>query len=234
MPLRRVNAMRPYRHRRYYKRRAPTRKWYRGRGQLIKNSRVHTLQPNKFITRLRFSFASGEGHTFSSTAGALVQYPYRANGPYDPYASAGGAQPRGFDNWMELYRRGVVLGSQCVAKFAFWDVASYAMKVGITMNDGSTVSNKDTAMEDSRTVSAYITPHNDRVTLVKRYSYKFFGSKDAQDNADLFFTSSADPTEQARFHIWGWALNGQTETCTFTGYIDYIIMLFDPITPAQS
>jgi len=74
---------------------------------------------------------------------------------------------------------------------------------------------------------------------VKRviFSYtpkSFFSVKDAQDEEDLYFTSGASPTEQGCYHVWGYALDSQTQEAFVSGYIDYTILMLHPVLPTAS
>lgn len=222
-------------------RRFPRRRTYwRGsqRTNAILKSKIHTLQPSSKLVRLRFSLNSGDAHALSSTTGSIASFTYRANDLYDPYAGAGGAQPRGFDEWMAFYRHFVVLGSQIVCKFTSPTpnaTGEIPMRVAIVLADNSTApSTTSMIAEHPRSVNK-IFGSNMVQTLVKRFSAKgFFSVKDPTDSDDLHGTAGASPSEQAYYHVLAFCLNGGSETVLVTGYIDYIVRLLHPTTPVQS
>lgn len=66
--------------------------------------------PNPFPDRMFTKLSYCDGLTLSSTS-APVGYVFRGNGAYDPYYAAGGHQPRGFDEYTNIYTKFTVLGS---------------------------------------------------------------------------------------------------------------------------
>lgn len=222
------------------RRRVTRRRYWRGtqRTNNVQKSTIHSLQPAKKLVRLRFSLNSGDAHALTSTAGSIASYSYRANDLYDPYAGAGGAQPRGFDQWMVFYRHFVVVGSQMVIK-VFSPVPNATgeipMRVGIVISDSTTAPTTTSMIAENPRGVSKIFGVNQVQTLVKRFSTRgFFSVNDPVDSDDLHGSSGASPTEQAVYHICAFALNAGTESCYVTGYIDYIAWLIHPIVPAQS
>ena len=47
-----------------------------------------------------------------SSASTVTKVAYSANGLYDPYIPTGGHQPRGFDNYMKLYKTYTCIASK--------------------------------------------------------------------------------------------------------------------------
>ncbi len=213
-------------------------KYYRGPQALnVQKSRIHNGPPNHMIFKIRYAIHGGLAHQIDSTSGAVVDFVYRANSCFDPYAGAGGHQPSCFDQVMAMYRHGVVLGSQCVIKFFMAPSAANAMKVAIVGRDSETTLGAAAHVEigeGPRTVQGILTGANAPVTLVKRYSYKYFAAKDPEDVDDLHFSSGADASEKFSYHICGYAMGGATQACDFTGYIDYICKFIHPVQPPSS
>lgn len=178
---------------------------------------------------------SGDSHNIASSTGSYVDYAYRATSPYDPYAETGGQQPRTFDQWMALYNKGVVLGSKVTATFFFapGDGTSNAMSVGIVRSMAITDPDAASQAESRLAQRKILTAHNDKVTCTLKYSYKEL-CKNPADAEELQFSSSGNTTKQVYYHVGGFALNSATETCHFTGHIDYTVLLLEPINPAQS
>lgn len=158
--------------------------------------------PKSMLVKMRFSLNAGLGHAIASSSGAVVDWTYRANDCYDPYAGAGGNQPRNFDQLMALYRHGVCVKSTIVADFFLNEKVAtmYSMKCGVTLTDSSTAfgaaAHQDIS-EQTRSRAVILPAQGGQVKRVI-FSYtpkSFFSVKDAQDEEDLYFTSGASPTE---------------------------------------
>lgn len=200
-----------------------------------------SIAPSARLVRMRYALNAGLGHALASATGAVVDFVYRAHDGYDPYFGAGGAQPRGFDQLMALYRHGVCVKSTLHVEFGYTEsaAAKYAMIVGVLLKDTGTtlgVASQADIAEHHRCKHKMLVPvSGNKISM--RYVYtpqSMFSVKDAQDEADLYFTSGASPSEVACFHIFGWALSANTEEAFFTGYIDYDFVLLHPIEPSQS
>lgn len=198
-----------------------------------------SLQPRAELVKFRFAINAGLGHTIESASGAVVDYVYRANSCYDPYAGAGGAQPRGFDQLMTRFRHGVVVKSKIDIRFFYNEVAVYSMRVGIQLKDTTTAlgvaAHQDIA-EFPRTVMTILSPTGGGVKRL-RYNYtprSFFSMKNVQDEEDMWFTSAADASESASFHVFGYGLDSQTQECFVTGFIDYTVMMLHPVLSSAS
>lgn len=200
--------------------------------------------PKSMLAKMRFSLNSGLGHSITSSSGAVVDWTYRANDCYDPYAGAGGNQPRNFDQLMALYRHGVVVKSTIVLDFFINENTSssatmYTVKCGVLLNDSATAlgaaSHADIA-EHPRARSIILAPGSGGPKrVIWSYTPKsFFSIKDAQDEEDLYFSSGASPSEQAVYHVFGWAVDSQTQEAFVTGYIDYTVLMIHPLEPSQS
>lgn len=188
------------------------------------------------IVKWKFGFDSGDDHAISSSTGAYVDYAYRATSPYDPYAETGGAQARGFDQWMALYNKGIVLGSKITATFYYspTDVtATGVMCVGITRSMAITDPTADELAENRLQSRKVLSISNDKVTCVLKYSYREL-CRDPIDAEELQFTSSGNTTKQVYYHVGGFALNAGTQVCHFIGDIRYTVLLMEPVNPPQS
>lgn len=219
--------------------RRPTRRYTNPRRALYRVPRTVRSYGRECVVRnLRFALSAGEGHTITSTAGALSSdETYRANGCYDPYAGAGGTQPRFFDQMTAMYRNWMVLGSKITLFLGFGAASSTSsdMQVSIVLKDGSTaVANAKDILEAPRVRTKLMTAGQDNKILTHKYSYKMAGNKSPLDNENLWGTASADPTEQFYYHILGYQPGGGTEAIHFTGWIDYSVIFFHAILPTAS
>jgi len=222
---------------RYFKR-----KYGRTTGTTADNSfgrTLKTLQPTKMKVNLRFAFNSGDVHAIASTAGSVVDWVYRANAMYDPYAGAGGNQARGWDQYMALYRSACVIGSKAYCRFMYKDnnaASNYFMKCAVLLRDGATAITSHAQISESpRGQSCVLTTGQPPQRISKSFSTrKFFNKRNPLDDDTLSGTATADPAQQAYYHVCAYALNGESATCYVDGWIDYIVVLHEPIIPAQS
>lgn len=232
----------------------PVRSKSRSRGQVVKfGARTRRFKrrpsakivtgptPNHRILRFRYALNKGDTHTLTSTSGSLEVLRYRANSCYDPYYETGGHQPYGFDQWMALFRNGVVLGSKITVTFSHAnnDTANRPCRVAVvTSRDSTAPTGTDGAaqlVEAPRAQSRVIGPEGRTVTIKAFYSArKNAGAKDPVDEDDLHFGVGGDCTREYFYHICSMGLASQTESIYFTGFIDYVVKLFNPqiLTPS--
>jgi len=188
--------------------------------------------------KLRFVLYEGQSHALISTAGVIsTDYVYRANDLYDPFAGAGGQQPRCFDQYMTLYRNFAVLGSKLTVNIGYGQASSTSedMICCVVLSDfTSSINNQQDAIEYSRSKYKFLSAGQDNKQLVSKYSYKINGCQDIMDHDDLWGSSSGSPSKGWNFHIVGWCPSGSTETLKISGYIDYSVIFFHPVLPTAS
>lgn len=198
---------------------------------------INNLAPSQRVVKLRFTLADGDIHTVTSSSGSISTFVYRANGMYDPYAGAGGTQPRGFDQYMLMYRHFTVMYSRIKLRFGlFGEATSSPMKVGVYLRDTTTslTSEKDIC-EFPRIRAQLLTQATNPVKVSLGFNArKFFTVKDPLDEDDLKGTSGSDPNQQADYHVFGYCFASDSESAFFEGYIDYIAVLSTPILPTAS
>jgi len=201
----------------------------RGKNALVSVPRNKLAFPTSMKTKLRYcerielipgSSTSSTGHTF------------RGNGIYDPNAAIGvGHQPRGFDQFMQVYQTFTVAGSSCKAAFTYeyYDGPSQAAS-GVYNNMIKTVgydgSNEVPALsavvcgirkassdfvtdsvanqlEKDKMVHASLVPTAAAKNLYMKGSTKEFFGKTALTGASGYTGGSgADPDEQWQWHVW--------------------------------
>ncbi len=168
--------------------------------------------------------------------GTVASYIFRANGLYDPNYTGAGHQPYGFDQWMTYYNQFTVLGSKITALFRNYGAAAAdGVMVGLQLKDSAVVdqTNPNDIVEQGRSVWRLMQPAGgtrDQVTLRKGFSTKkFFQAPNSLD--DIYRGSaSADPAEQAFFHVIAGGFNASDNPGPLRCQIimDYIVKLNGP------
>lgn len=183
----------------------------------------------------------------NATATNIGSAAFRANGLWDPNASAGGHSVLGFDEWSNFYNHYTVLGSKIKATFfaAGSTPASDAQIVGICTTAGSApvTSNADSFLEQKYLKKAILTGVNAKgvATVNNKCSIKkFLGQKNLimeDDNTGILASGAGtDPQEQVYYQVFA---------CPYTPFIDpnsvnvvveieYIVMLHEPRQLTQS
>jgi len=199
---------------------------------------VRAFRGEHVIRKLRFALNEGAYHTMLSTSGGVSSdWVYRANDLFDPYVGAGGQQPRCFDQLMTMYRNFAVLGSKIVYSigYSIGSSTSNDMIVATVLGDFATApANTQDIMEHPRRHYKMLTANQDKLTMVRKYSWKINGSKDIMDNDDLWGSASGTPSKQWNYHIQAWCPGGNTDSAYVMGYIDYCVIFFHPIQPTAS
>lgn len=220
-----------------FKRKRSTRKIYRAKRRKPAWKRKTTIQKglgfsDGQIVRMRYveEFALDPG------LGSVASYIFRANGLYDPNFSGTGHQPYGFDQWMTYYNQFTVLGSRIKAIFRNYSSASAnGIMVGLQLKDSATVdqTNPNDIIEQGRSKWRLLQPAGgtgDQQTVVKGFSTKrFFQCRDDLD--DIYRGSaSADPTEQAYYHVIAGGFNASDDPVAIRCQviIDYAVKLNGP------
>lgn len=233
--------------RRGYKKRTVTRRPYRARRYAYPQSRGYPQRVPRSVAgfrgdcqvrRMRFAIKAGDSYTLTSSTGALATTQvFRANDLYDPNYTGAGAQPRTFDQYMAMYRHFAVLGSKITTFWTYGQGSSTSQScvISLTLKDGvSAIGSAADIIEHSKTKSRVISAESDRNCIVHKYSYRINGPTAITNMSNLWGTSSGSPTEQWYFHANMYALGSATESVDFSGWIDFVVLLFHPIEPSQS
>lgn len=203
--------------------------WPRGRTQPI---------------RLRYA----ELITFDVSAiNVLATKEYCANGLFDPNLSLGGHQPRGFDEWIQIYNEYTVIGSKCCVQAVGGGDGNnkFPANWGICLMDQSGTlasANIQDAIELGLVGSFAASVGSVAAVPDKRLSYrtksfslrKFFGAKqNLVRNPDFTGNENRNPTDQAVYTIWCVNCTGTDPPLfTFLLHIDYIV-IFSQRRPAD-
>lgn len=210
-------------------------------------------------TKLRFC----QRVEFSPTGTAVVAKRYLANGMYDPDTNVGGHQPRGFDEFMKLYKTFTVHGSSISCSFMYegYDGPSVVSATGnlvksFTESDNQpaltamvcglhkgteaiTAGAAELQIEKDRTVWNYINGQTGHKTLKTSLKTSDFFGKPALTGAEGYTgTEGADPTEQIFYEVWCGRVSDDypQEATKVVGYvtIEYDATFTEPKTLAAS
>lgn len=218
----------------------------KGRNALVKVPRNKLGFPQSIRTKLRFC----ERVEFEPTNTQIQQIKFRANGMYDPnvQVAPGQHQPRGFDEFMAVYKTFTVHASTCSVSFMYEGYNGPSLKSALgnlTQSYQSTTENIVPALtpvlcglykgtealaagtgeeqiEKDRQTWTYITPQQGHKTLRTSCRISDFYGKPALTGAEGYTGSdSADPTEQVLYEVWAARVSNDypAETTKVVGYV---------------
>jgi len=216
-PLQRTRTINPYR---VFKKSSGR----KSRNALVNVPRNKLAFPQSMSTKLRYV----DSIDLAPTSSTAVGHSFLANGMYDPDTATGGHQPRGFDQYTELYRKFTVKSSKISVTFSYEgymgaaagdatgkpSLGIYAKNANdfpappaaiclihksVETNATGTI---ETFQERDRTKWKTIVPTSDaRTVSTGLRSSEFFG-KDFLVGADGYTgTDSADPTNKLYYHV---------------------------------
>lgn len=219
----------------YYRGRMPTsrlppkmRGKKRGSAVRARNSRLIVPRnkigfPQSMRTQLRYCDAID----FTPNSSTLSVHTFLANGLYDPDVSGTGHQPRGFDNFMEVYKTFTVKGSKIAVTWSYegYNGPSQTMSSGAPAQSiqsaaggvqavpavvgmviptvepstsGTVAQNQE--IEKARWVT--ITPSGEAKTIAGRANGPdFFGKEFLTGSEGYTGTVSTDPSEKLYYHV---------------------------------
>jgi len=185
--------------------------------------------PTSMSTKLRFT----RREDFDVVVGNSKYRTIRANDLYDPVYALGGSQPRGFDQFMAVYKVFTVKASKISCNFMFkgydgpstyapttynliktfgYDGASVVpaqmpVVCGITTStDGFGAGLSEAQMEKDRTSWKIITPQGEAKIVSRSLKVSdFFGKKALTGSEGYSGNDGAGPTEEVFYHIWAGA-----------------------------
>lgn len=202
--------------------------------------------PQSMRTKLRFC----ERVEFEPTNTQIQQIKFRANGMYDPnvQVAPGQHQPRGFDEFMAVYKTFTVHGSSCSVSFMYEGYGGPSLKStlgNLTQSVQTTTENIVPALtpvlcglykgtealaagtgeeqiEKDRQTWTYITAQQGHKTLKTSCKISDFFGKIALTGAEGYTgTESSDPTEQILYEVWCARVSNDypAESTKIVGYV---------------
>lgn len=214
-----------YKKRRYRKRKRYTRRRAPGTGTTPTNSPLaRTLKAN---------FKFSENRNLVSAGAVPASYVYSLNGLYDPNITGAGAQPRGFDELMQLYDHYCVIAVRIRIDWSN-NLTGNPTHVIAAIRDGSTTSSTltdyvETGNTKYMTLGTEGGGNNVKSMYINLNPNKFLGRSKPLADPNLKGTVSANPNEQAYLILA--AVNTDEFTNTNTQAlitIEYTAILFEP------
>lgn len=199
--------------------------------------------PETKLVRMRYS----DGEVLNPLVSGIVSKQIRANGINDPYYSAGGHRPIGYNEWANFYKQYTVVGSRITVKFqndatsnVAGSVACGLYKTNSTTIPSTIINMKEQGLSKWRSLSTIVSASNG-VSLSQSFSSKrFFGYKNLQDADYQRIEFGADPatTQTCYFTFW---VSSEDPTATndpgnvlVTYVVDYLVLLQNPLRLTQS
>lgn len=174
----------------------------------------------------------------NADTGAAVQV-FSANGLFDPNISAGGHQPRGFDQIMPMYDHYVCVGS--TIRCTFVNSSDSPLYVGISVRDSATVTSVANNYMEGHTVRYVIIPPAlggnapVRTVSMKLNPNKFLSRSHPLSDAELKGSVSANPAEQCYYHVFTESLDGTNpDPIPVSAALTYSAMFIEPKQVTQS
>lgn len=202
-----------------------------------KRKRKQTISTQLIPLKVMKTFRYSDTITLDPGAGIPAEVWYRANGMYDPQESIGGHQPLGFDQYVGvLYDHFVVVGAKITAIFNSRGSSGSTSTYRVGINPTDTTSDSlpmNTLIEQGRCKWGFcsnVTSTGQKTITMKLNPNKYLGRSHPLSDPDLKGSASADPVEQAYFHIFADAADGAVDAGALTVnlLIEYSAVLIEP------
>lgn len=217
MPIRK-KVKRRFKKRRFYKKKTSE----KPNVTLIKNPSNGGF-PKSMFTRLKYVW---NGSLNPGVAGANSTQLFRCNSMYDPDYTGVGNQPRGFDQWMDIYNHYYVKRSKIIVTFHNGD-NQFEVNCGIALRDDASTEPVALEYQEQDSVHAMLgrvgSSHNHK-TLTKYYNFSksnYVPYTQEQNKG----TATSNPTELQFFHLWcgsPWGQDSANAYVTATIYYDVL------------
>lgn len=192
--------------------------------------------PGKLAVRLKYA----EKFTIDPTIlGGPGVYMFSANSLYDPNETGTGHQPRGFDQYMELYTKFCVIATSIRLDYKLSAGDSFSQIVGISLKNTSNSLGSIEAYKESRNTIHRMVAGGDgmpaRSMTFKCKPHKFLGISHPLSDDQMKGSALSDPTNECFFHIFTAPVEAVDATylqCSVT--IDYTVIFTEPKLPTVS
>lgn len=185
--------------------------------------------PQKFITRLKY----GEQIELDPGAGTISARQFRANSIYQCNATSNLGQPRGRDQFSDMYWHFVVIGSKITCEWCNTGDSGNGYIVGTLLKtSNTTVADIKEILESNNsrhTILGDANASSRRVTTMT-YSPKFQGITKPLSSETIRGSTTANPSDTAYYHVVAASARGTTDpaitTCHVT--IEYLVAFIEP------
>lgn len=191
--------------------------------------------PNRFAVKLRYA----DYHTIDpDVAGGAGVFVLSANGLYDPNITGVGHQPRGFDQWMTMFDHYTVVGAKVTVRYISVNNLE-PLIVGLNLKDSSQTYVNKNDYEEGRNVRTQLINSKDneehKQLSLTFSAKKFLGISKPLSSTQIRGGATANPAEQAYFHIWGAPMTlNDAGSFKIQYWIDYLVVFTEPKQPSQS
>lgn len=193
-----------------------------------KKYKIPTIISSRHTCRLKYL----EQVDLNPGTGGSAHQVFRANGLFDPNASVGGHQPRGFDQMMALFDHYTVIGAKIRADFMSTGNTTNHICLISTQDDAVTQTDPAAYIENKYTTYKYQGGSDTQpVTITKAVNpAKFLGRTNPLDDDELRGDALADPTEGVFFHVSTFAPNftGNPDIINTMVSIEYVVVFSEP------
>lgn len=225
------------------KRYARKKKTYRRRRRkfssrgLITNRMARSPLPNTFKARLVYQ----ETVSLDPAAGVLASNRFSCNGLFDPNIDGGGHQPRGFDEFMDMYEKYTVIGSRIKVTLApiSTGATNDSITYGANTRDGASVAEADynNYLEQGNGQYQVSDINTRNPPVYATWSAKKFHAVRDPLNAGAFSGDNiSNPDKGAHFHVWAGATDQASNPPAHSALcvIEYIVVFHEPKDMVQS
>ena len=227
----------------------------RRRNKMVSVPRNKMAFPMSMKTQLRFGYRqvlapTGTGLTFAS---------FRANSLYDPVYALGGAQPRGFDQFMAVYKTYTVTGAKVSVTFMYegydgpstssgtaydgmvkqfgYDSATVNVPalspcvVGIERaTDVITGGEVHLQMEKDKNKWGYLTGSTGTKVVTHQANVRdTFGKAFAVGSEGYTGTDGTNPEEEILFNVWAARAHGSGDSSEKTRIVAFVLITYDAV-----
>ncbi len=184
------------------------------------------LIPKKFISHLRYC----ETVSLTSVSGAIGEQAWRPDGLFKPNVDSTGHRPLYFDQAMLLWFAWNVISAKVTSNYSFdtsvvQPTGSVIVGQDLDENDVLNWTSRDSMIEENRIKWRVLDANNKNYArLVTHYNCnRFHGTKDREDNSDLWGSDTANPTKDVFVHNVLFNQDSISATVICTVVIDFTV-----------
>lgn len=191
------------------------------------------IVPDRKVVRMRYYFENT-----LDISSVFKQHVYHANGIFDPDVTGVGHQPRGHDQYAVLYNDYVVLGSKITINgFSPGNAEPWMLSVQSEESATATTADPEAVVElpgGSFSIKSAFKETRKSVKLAVNIG-SFLNRKRLADDSDLVAAFGASPSTPVFFRIMASPIGaGASASVRLIGWIDYRVMLLNPVKVVES